>query len=58
MEPILNQTSPAPAEMHLLESRQEGLLRLISELLAKNEQLRMRVAQLEELTAAAPGAMS
>ena len=58
MEPMLNQTSPAPAEMHLLESRQEGLLGLISELLAKNEQLRMKIAQREELAATAPARMS
>jgi hypothetical protein len=55
MEPMLNNAGRAPEEMVLLEARQESLLNLVSELLAKNEQLRMKVARLEELAATAPG---
>jgi hypothetical protein len=49
MEPMLNNAGRAPEETVLLEARQESLLKLVGELLAKNEQLRMKVAQLEEL---------
>ncbi|HVU44507.1 MAG TPA: hypothetical protein VHD85_00180 [Terracidiphilus sp.] len=40
--------------MALLEARQESLLKLVGELLEKNEQLRLKVARLEELAATAP----
>ncbi len=49
MEPMLTDAGRAPEEMELLEARQEGLLQLIGELLRKNEELRMKVARLEEL---------
>jgi hypothetical protein len=44
---MLNEAGRAPEEMVLLEARQESLLNLVGELLAKNEQLRMKVARLE-----------
>ncbi len=55
MEPMLRTASPAPEEMVLLEARQESLLMLIRDLLKRNEELRQKVARLEELAAPAPG---
>ena len=55
MEPLLNHTGRAPEDVVLLEARQESLLKLVGELLAKNEQLRMKIAQLEEMNAAMAG---
>lgn len=57
MEPMLKDAGRAPQEMVVLESRQESLLKLIGELLEKNEQLRMKVAELEALAPGAPGGM-
>jgi len=54
MEPMLKNAERAPGHVDLLEARQESLLRLIGELLEKNEQLRMQIARLEELAACAP----
>jgi len=54
MEPMFSHPSRAPEEIGLLEARQESLLKLVGELLEKNEQLRMQVARLEELAASAP----
>jgi hypothetical protein len=53
MEPMLNDAGRAPEEFDSLEARQESLLKLIGELLAKNEQLRMKIARLEAMTASA-----
>jgi hypothetical protein len=54
MEPLSKHAGRAPEEMALLEARQESLLKLVGELLEKNEQLRLKVARLEELAATAP----
>lgn len=54
MEPMLNDAGRAPGNLDSLEAREESLLKLVGELLAKNEQLRMQVARLEELAATAP----
>jgi hypothetical protein len=56
MEPMmLKNADRAPADVDSLESRHESLLKLVGELLKKNEQLRMQIARLEALAASAPG---
>ena len=56
MEPMLNNAGRAPEDLVLLESRQESLLMLIRDLLRRNEELRQKVARLEEVAATAPSA--
>jgi len=63
MEPILDNTGRtgqadrAPGEVDSLEARHESLLKLVGELLKKNEQLRMQVERLKALTASMPCGM-
>jgi vacuolar-type H+-ATPase subunit D/Vma8 len=54
---MLNNAGRAPEDVALLETRQESLLMLIRDLLKRNEELRQKVARLEELAAPAPGGM-
>lgn len=60
MEPMLDstgrahRTDRAPADVESLEARHESLLKLVGELLKKNEQLRMQIARLEALNASMP----
>lgn len=57
MEPKSKNADSAPADVDSLEARHESLLKLVGELLKKNEQLRMRIAQLEALNASVPCGM-
>jgi hypothetical protein len=57
MEPVTREGGRAPEDFVLLETRQESLLMLIRDLLKRNEELRMKVARLEELAATAPNGL-
>ena len=48
MAQMMQTTNKAPDELHLLEARHDRLQKLVGELLRTNEELRFKVAHLEQ----------